>query len=158
MVFLWIILIDWNSGISNSLKKYRIWNSFFFGDAHFNSRSCSWFFFAQHSQLRVTKVFTANIDISYFSLTLVKIFFVIIFLYDVNQNYFLPISAKIFFRWCWLGLFSHWRHSWEIFANVDQGFFWLLSSKFFQLMLTNDFFARHRLDFFYWHRSWLTFE
>ena len=123
-----------------------------------NSRSCSRFFFAQHLQLRVTKVFTVDIDISCFSLTLVEIFLVRIFLYDVNQSYFLSISAKIFFRWCWLGLFSYWHHSWELFANVNKGFFWSLSFRFFQLMLTNDFFGQRWLDFFYWHWSWLTFE
>jgi len=111
-------------------KKYIIWNSFF-GGAHSNSRSCSRLFLAQHSQLQVTKVFTADIDISCFSLTLDEVFSVRIFLYDVKQNYFLPISAKIFFRWCWLGLFFHWRQPWEIFANVGQGFFWPLSSRFF---------------------------
>jgi len=116
-IFLWIILIDLNSEISNSLKKYKISNSFF-RDAHSNLRFCSWLFLAQHSQLRVTKVFITDIDISCFSLMLVKVFSVRIFLYDVNESYFLPISTKIFFRWCWLGLFSHWRQSWEIFANI----------------------------------------
>ena len=122
MVFLWIILIDLNSQISNSLKKYRIWNSFF-GDIHSNSRSCSRLFLVQHSQLRVTKVFKADIDISCFSMTLADVFSVRIFLYDVNQNYFLLISIKIFFRLCWLGLFSHWRQSWEFFVDVGQIFF-----------------------------------
>ena len=130
----------------------------FFGDAYSTSRSCSQLFLAQHSQLRVTKVFTVDINISCFSLTLADVFSVRIFLYDVNQNYFLSISTKIFFRWCWLGLFSQWRKSWENFANVGQGFFWSLSSRFFQLILTNDFFGRRWLYFFYWHWSWLTFE
>ena len=106
-------------GISNSLKKYRIL-IFFFGDAHFNSHSCSRFFLAQHSQLRVTKVFTTDINISCFSLTLAEVFLVKFFLYDVNQSYFLSLSVKIFFRWCWLGLFSHWRQSCKFFPNVGQ--------------------------------------
>jgi len=101
---------------------------------------CSRLILTQHSQLRVTKVFTIDIDISCFSLTLAKVFSIKIFLYDVNQSYFLPIPAKIFFRWCWLGLFSHWHRSWEFFADVAQGFVLPLSSRFFQLMLTNDFF------------------
>jgi len=130
----------------------------FFEDAHSNLRFCSRLFLAQHSHLRVIKVFTVDTDISCFSLILAEVFSVIIFLYDVNQSYFLPISVKIFFRWCLLGLFSHWHQSWKNFANVDQGFFGSLSSRFFQLMLINDFFCRRWLDFFYWHRSWITFE
>jgi len=62
--------------------------------AHSNSRYCSRL--AQHSQLRVTNVFTVDIDISNFSLALVDVFSVRIFLYDVNQSYFLLISTKIF--------------------------------------------------------------
>ena len=128
-----------NSEISNSLKNYRIWNSFF-GDAHSNSRrSCSRLILAQHSQLRVTKFFTVDNNISYFSLTLAEDFSVRLFLYHVNLSYFLPISTKIFFRWCWLGLFSRWSHLWEFFADVGQGFFWPLSYRFFQLMSTNGF-------------------
>jgi len=75
---------------------------------HFLTRDS---FVAQHSQLWVTKVFTADIDISCFSLTLAEVFSVKIFLYNVNQSYFLSMSTKNFFRWCWLGLFSHWRQS-----------------------------------------------
>ena len=147
MVFLWIILIDQNSEISNFLKKYRIWNSFF-GDAHSNSRSCSRIFFAQHSQLWMTKVFMTDIDIRYFSLTLAEVFSVRIFLYDVNQSYFLPISAKFFFRWCWLGLFSHWRHSWEIFANVGQGFFLAIVIQVFSVDVDQWFFWSMLARFF----------
>jgi len=141
--FYW--LKQWDFKLS---QKYKIWNSFF-RDVHSDSHSYSWLFLVQHSQLRVTEVFTADIDISYFSLALTKVFLVRIFLYDVNQSYFLSTSAKIIFRWCWLGLFSHWRQLWEFFTDVGQGFFLSLSSRFFQLMLTNDFFARRWLHFFY---------
>ena len=78
-----------NSEISNPLKNYRIWNSFF-GDAHLNSRRyCSQLIRVQHSQLQVTNVFTTDIDISFFSLALPDVFSVrIFFLADVNHGNF----------------------------------------------------------------------
>ena len=78
------------------LSKNKEFEILFFGDAHFNSRFFSRLFLTQHSQLRVTKVFTAKIDISCFSLTLAEIFSVRIFCMMSTKAIFCRYQPRFF--------------------------------------------------------------
>lgn len=79
------------------LSKNKEFEILFFGDAHSNSCSCSRLFLAQHSHLRVTRVFTVDIDIRCFSLMLAKVFWSGFFRMLLIKAIFCRYQLRFFF-------------------------------------------------------------